>query len=93
MPSFRWIKWYPESDKVRTNPHNSLSCNVVKSHQMIIMGGYFPDQTTCDVPTGFGVHNLDMSAYNELATMWYGYSKKDSGYLVPKVVIDVVGGG
>ena len=93
MPSFRWIKWYPESDKVRTNPHNSLSCNVVKSHQMIIMGGYFPDQTICDVPAGFGVHNLDMSAYNELTTMWYGYSKKDNGYLVPQAVVNAVGGG
>ncbi|KAF8448105.1 hypothetical protein BDZ91DRAFT_812848, partial [Kalaharituber pfeilii] len=42
MPSFKWIKWWPTEENTQTNPHNSLSCNVVRGHQMIIMGGHFP---------------------------------------------------
>ena len=91
MPSFRWIKYFPKGEG-RTYPHNSLSCNVVKSYQMIVMGGYFPNQTMCDLPLGFGVHNLDMSGYNEAGEVWYGYSKMDKEYLVPQAVLNVVGG-
>lgn len=93
MPNFQWIKWWPQDPKERTAPHNSLTCNVVKGHQMLIMGGYFPGQDACDVPLGFGVHNMDMSAYNGQNTLWVGYTKQAEEYLVPKSVVDLVGGG
>lgn len=64
MPSFTWIKMYP-NNTAEQYPHHSLTCNVIDGSQMIITGGEFPlDQTSCDAPTQFGAHGLDMGEQN-----------------------------
>ncbi|KAH8195754.1 hypothetical protein TruAng_010082 [Truncatella angustata] len=65
MPSFTWIKMYPNSTVGNQYPHNSLSCNVIDRSQMIIIGGSFPlDDVDCDAQPQFGSHNLDMGEQN-----------------------------
>ncbi|KAF7527860.1 hypothetical protein G7054_g10336 [Neopestalotiopsis clavispora] len=65
MPSFTWIKMYP-NNTAEQYPHHSLTCNVIDGAQMIITGGEFPlDNTSCDAPTQFGAHGLDMGEQND----------------------------
>ncbi|KAI5779913.1 hypothetical protein DFH27DRAFT_489065 [Peziza echinospora] len=91
MPSFRWIKWWPTTDE-SLRPHNTLSCNVVKGNQMIVMGGHFPGDDKCDSPEAFGVHNMDLSNQNTEKAVWYGYTKVNTAYKVPEAIVNVVGG-
>jgi hypothetical protein len=64
MPSFVWIKMYPNTT-IEQYPHHSSSCNVIDGSQMIIIGGNFPlDNTDCDAPAQYGAHGLDMGEQN-----------------------------
>jgi hypothetical protein len=42
------------------SPHHSLTCNIVNRGQMLVIGGTFPVNNTCDTPTQWGVHNSDI---------------------------------
>lgn len=88
LPSFTWIKWWEGSGV--GNPHNSLTCNVVNSGQMLIIGGTFPLTENCDSPPTWGTHNLDLG--KQSGKMWNDYQINITSYVVPSEVISVVGG-
>lgn len=88
----RWIKWYPTAPGV-AYPHHSLSCNVVDGTQMLVMGGTFPNDTRCDVPSVFALHNLDLGKDNAEGAKWALFSpNKSSKYKVPSEIVSVIGG-
>ncbi|KAI5928639.1 hypothetical protein F4810DRAFT_717191 [Camillea tinctor] len=94
LPSFTWIKFYPEDANTNQYPHNTLTCNVIDNAQMIVMGGTFPlDDTTCDVPQQWGSHNLDLGKQNPQGAQWYLYQPNVTSYVVPEEIIDAIGGG
>ncbi|KAI1490646.1 hypothetical protein F5X96DRAFT_678949 [Biscogniauxia mediterranea] len=94
LPSFTWIKFYPEAANTNQYPHNTLSCNVIDNAQMIIIGGTFPlDDTTCDNPEQWGSHNLDLGKQNPQGAQWYLYQANVTSYVVPQEIIDAIGGG
>ena len=92
LPSFTWIKWWPTSPGT-SNPHNSLSCNVIDRGQMIIIGGKFPLVDSCDSPESWGTHNLNLGQENSGGSMWYKYQPNITSYTVPSAILSVVGGG
>ncbi|KAF2468798.1 uncharacterized protein BDR25DRAFT_264696 [Lindgomyces ingoldianus] len=92
LPSFTWLKWYPDAPGPGA-PHHSLTCNVVRGSQMIVMGGTFPNDTTlCDVPTVQGQHNLNLGKENSLSAKWYQYLDNVTDYKVPEEIVAKVGG-
>jgi hypothetical protein len=88
----RWIKWYPTAPGT-PYPHHSLSCNVVDGAQMLVMGGTFPNSTSCDVPSVFAFHNMDLGKDNPEGAKWALFSPNKTKYNVPSEIIAVVGGG
>ncbi len=88
LPSFQWIKWWQGSGA--GNPHNSLTCNVVNSGQMLIIGGTFPLSEACDSPATWGTHNLDLG--KQTGVMWNDYQLNITSYVVPPEIISVIGG-
>ena len=94
IPSFTWIKWYPD-DNSTGYPHHSLSCNVLSGSQMSIMGGYFTNSsfTDCDVPKIWGQHNLNLGEQDVANAEWYQYLRNVTSYQVPATIISAVGGG
>ncbi|KAK7951687.1 uncharacterized protein PG986_007415 [Apiospora aurea] len=95
LPSFTWTKMYPAPGSNITNqyPHNALTCNVIDSAQMLIMGGSFPlDTKTCDARDQFGTHGLDMGEQNPDASPWFVYRKNITSYIVPQLILDEIGG-
>ncbi|ORY17168.1 hypothetical protein BCR34DRAFT_62488 [Clohesyomyces aquaticus] len=92
LPSFTWLKWYPEKPGPGS-PHHSLSCNVVRGSQMIVMGGTFPNDTIhCDVPIVQGQHNLNLGKQDPDGAKWYQYLANVTEYQVPDEIIGKVGG-
>jgi hypothetical protein len=73
-------------------PHHSLSCNVVNSAQMLIIGGTFPLSTDCDASEQWGAHNLDLGKQNDKHSPWELYSPQKTSYVVPEEVLSVIGG-
>jgi hypothetical protein len=57
---------------------------------MLIIGGTFPLSDTCDSPTQWGTHNVDLGKVS--GHMWQTYLKNETSYVVPPEVISVVGG-
>ncbi|KAK6078523.1 Kelch repeat-containing protein-like protein 5 [Seiridium cupressi] len=93
MPSFTWIKMYPNTTTLEQYPHHSLSCNVIDGSQMIIAGGSFPlDDHTCDVPEQYGTHGLDLGEQNEDTSPWFLYRPNITEYVVPSIISDIIGG-
>jgi hypothetical protein len=88
LPSFKWIKWWEGSGVGK--PHHSLTCNVVRGGQMLIIGGSFPLSDTCDSPATWGVHNLDLG--KQSGKMWVEYQLNVTSYVVPSEVVSAVGG-
>jgi hypothetical protein len=88
LPSFQWIKWWEGSGVGK--PHHSVTCNVVNSGQMLIVGGTFPLSDDCDSPTTWGTHNLDLG--KQSGKMWNDYRLDIKSYVVPSEIISVVGG-
>ncbi|KAI0024864.1 hypothetical protein F4780DRAFT_775351 [Xylariomycetidae sp. FL0641] len=93
LPSFTWIKFYPDDNTTDQYPHNTLTCNVIDGAQMIIIGGTFPLDDSCDVPDQWGSHSLDLGKQNPDNAVWYLYRSNLAGYLVPDEITDVIGGG
>lgn len=91
IPSFKWLKWYPDQPGT-SYPHHSLSCDVIGRDQMIVMGGTFPNDTVCDVPTVFGLHNMDMGKQNKDNAKWASFNNTKQTYRVPSEVVAIVGG-
>jgi hypothetical protein len=60
---------------------------------MLVMGGTFPNASTCDAPNVYGFHNLDLSKSNPSDAEWYQFNYSKQGYEVPPEIISVVGGG
>jgi hypothetical protein len=92
LPSFTWIKWYPEVPGPG-NPHHSLTCNVIDNAQMLIIGGTFPATDACDAPDVWGTHNLDLGQNNPEHAKWNLFNPSLTSYNVPSEIISVVGGG
>jgi hypothetical protein len=91
MPAFEWIKWYPDEPGPGA-PHGSLTCNIIKNSQMLVMGGNFTNTTDCDVPFIQGQHNLNLGQDDATASKWYAYLPNVTDYLVPPAILEVVGG-
>ncbi|KAJ2891489.1 hypothetical protein MKZ38_000322 [Zalerion maritima] len=95
LPSFQWLKWYPEPD-VGVNgehPHHTLSCNVVSGGaQMIIVGGSFPYTDQCDSSPQYGSHNLMLGQQNPEKRKWEVFNTTLNGYEVPDDIVAIVGG-
>ncbi|KAK0711230.1 hypothetical protein B0H67DRAFT_602045 [Lasiosphaeris hirsuta] len=92
IPSFQWIKMYPDTNGTGQYPHHSLSCNVIDGAQLIIIGGTFPLSDQCDVPDQFGSHNLDMGQQNPDKASWKLFRSNLTSYAVPGIIISAVGG-
>lgn len=97
LPSFTWIKWASMSyDPKIGNPHGDLTCNMVGSNQMIVMGGNFTAASAdfCDVPKQYNQHNLVLGSENESENGWNPYSptKRQSKYFIPKLITNITGG-
>ena len=91
MPGFVWIKWWP-TEPGPGNPHGSLSCNVINSAQMLIIGGIFTESDQCDAPEVQATHNLNLGKTNSSGAMWAPYQPGLNQYYVPSEIISVVGG-
>jgi hypothetical protein len=91
LPSFTWIKWFPDQPG-QAYPHHSLTCNVINDNQMIVMGGTFPNSSSCDVPSVAGFHNLDLAKNNPDNAKWALFRNNKTGYNVPSEITAVVGG-
>ncbi|KAF2673245.1 hypothetical protein BT63DRAFT_151080 [Microthyrium microscopicum] len=91
IPSFTWIKWYPTAPGA-AYPHHSLTCNVINGDQMIVMGGTFPNASTCDAPGVYGFHNMDLGKQNPDNAKWYQFQNNKTSYQVPSEIVAVVGG-
>lgn len=88
LPSFQWIKWWHGSFPEK--PHHSLTCNIVNSGQMLIIGGSFPLSGTCDSPPTWGTHNLDLG--KQSGKVWNDYQLNLTSYVVPSEIVARVGG-
>lgn len=93
LPSFTWIKAWPTENTTSEFGHGGCSANVVNKDQMIIIGGWFPDNDGCDGPSGWGQHNMNMGYNGPEKTLWDRYNPQVSAYFVPTPVLSVVGGG
>lgn len=92
LPTFEWIKWYPDQAGTTPAPHGSLTCNVVGQAQMIVMGGNFTNSTACDVPNVGGQHNLNLAQDNYSNSKWFQYLPNLTNYSVPSAIYSVTGG-
>ncbi|KAL2164453.1 hypothetical protein VTH06DRAFT_3669 [Thermothelomyces fergusii] len=93
IPSFEWIKMFPtDGNKTGPSPHHSLTCDVVDSAQMIVMGGTFPTTDSCDAPAQYGLHNMDLGMQNEVNALWRYFKTNLTQYAVPDPIVRVIGG-
>ncbi|KAH7490586.1 Uncharacterized protein HZ326_0644 [Fusarium oxysporum f. sp. albedinis] len=92
LPTFTWIKMYPEGNGTGDYPHHSFTCNVVNEAQMLIHGGFFPLTNDCDVPDQWGLHDMSLGRQNKDKSPWMLYDPELTKYAVPTDIISVVGG-
>jgi len=93
IPTFTWIKMYPNDGNITGQyPHHSLSCNVIDNAQMLIIGGTFPLSDTCDAESQWGTHNLDLGEVTKKGQPWQLFMPNLTKYSVPDEIISVVGG-
>ncbi|KAL2141828.1 hypothetical protein VTI28DRAFT_1915 [Corynascus sepedonium] len=93
IPSFDWVKLHPpDGNRTGQYPHHSLTCNVVDNAQMIVLGGTFPTLDICDVPTQYGLHNIDMGQQNQEKALWKIFVTNLTKYAVPDPIINAIGG-
>lgn len=94
IPTFTWIKLYPNDGNVTGQyPHHSLTCNVVNKGQMLVIGGTFPLSDECDAAPQWGAHNLVLGQQADPdANPWQLHSPDLTTYAVPDEIISVVGG-
>ncbi|KAB8201654.1 hypothetical protein BDV34DRAFT_202273 [Aspergillus parasiticus] len=91
LPSFQWIKWYPNGTD-SGYPKNSMSCTVVDGAQMLVMGGTKPNDTDCDIPAIYGMHNVYLGKQNPQDAIWALFRPNLTSYEVPTEIISAVGG-
>ena len=60
---------------------------------MIVMGGSYPNTTTCDVQNIQAQHNLDLGQQNSDGAMWHAFEPNITSYKIPTGVIAAIGGG
>lgn len=60
---------------------------------MIVMGGFFPNSSACDVPTIYGMHNLNLGQEDVADAEWYQFEANVTSYQVPSAITAAVGGG
>lgn len=92
IPTFQWLKLYPSDSPNGEYPHHSLSCNVISSSQMLIIGGSFPLTTQCDAPDQFGSHNLDLGLQNPDSAPWKLFLPNLTSPAVAPPIVSLVGG-
>jgi hypothetical protein len=92
LPTFTWIKMYPNENGTGSYPHHSMSCNVVNEAQMFVHGGFFPLNNDCDVPDQWGLHDVSLGRQNKNKSPWMLYDPELTQYAVPSDIISVVGG-
>lgn len=85
------LQWYP-TEAGTAYPHHSLSCNVIDSAQMIVMGGTFPNSTACDVTANYGMHNMDFGKQNPSNSKWALFRPNITTYKVPSEIVAAIGG-
>ncbi|EKJ70717.1 hypothetical protein NXS19_011706 [Fusarium pseudograminearum] len=92
LPTFEWIKMYPNENGTGSYPHHSMTCNVVNEAQMFVHGGFFPLNDDCDVPDQWGLHDVSLGRQNKNKSPWMLYDPELTKYAVPTDVVSVVGG-
>ncbi|KAK5655803.1 hypothetical protein OQA88_5341 [Cercophora sp. LCS_1] len=96
LPSFQWIRgpYPPNSNVMGQYPKSQMSCNVVNNAQMIIIGGYYGNDTSysCDAELVGGQHNMDLGKQNPEDAIWAQYKPTLTTYVVPTEIITAVGG-
>ncbi|KAM0286226.1 hypothetical protein ACHAQH_000953 [Verticillium albo-atrum] len=93
MPSFTWIKMYPNTSATGDFPHHSLSCNMAPgSAQMLIIGGSFPTTSDCDSEDQWGTHNADLGRQNKNSSPWELFVPNKTSYAVPTDIVSAIGG-
>ncbi|CBX91793.1 hypothetical protein IAQ61_000011 [Plenodomus lingam] len=94
VPSFKWIKAFPEGNVPETAVgHGGCTANVINGDQMIIMGGWFPTYDQCDAPDSQGQHNMVLGYNGGETKLWDKFDPSLSGYVVPTPIMSAVGGG
>jgi hypothetical protein len=94
IPSFKWIKAWPEDNSTTKFGHGGCSANVINKDQLIVIGGWFPDSAEqCDSPSGWGQHNMNLGYNGPAGALWDKYDPKLSTYFVPTPIIKAIGGG
>lgn len=71
-----------------------MTCNVVNSAQMLVIGGTYSNDTTfmCDAESVWGQHNMALSEENPDNNIWAEYIPSVTTYTVPTFIRTVVGG-
>ncbi|KXX75954.1 Kelch domain-containing protein 3 [Madurella mycetomatis] len=96
IPSFQWIRGpYPAGSNVTgPYPKSMMTCNVVNSAQMLVIGGTYSNDTTfmCDAESVWGQHNMALSEENPDNNIWAEYIPSVTTYTVPTFIRTVVGG-
>ncbi|KAK5664257.1 hypothetical protein OQA88_475 [Cercophora sp. LCS_1] len=92
IPTFQWIKLYPDGPATGDYPHHSLTCNVISNSQMMIIGGSFPLTSQCDAPDQFGSHNLDLGLQNPDHAPWKLFIPNLTTPAVAPPIVSLIGG-
>ena len=59
---------------------------------MIIMGGSFPNSTSCDEPLIYGQHNMNLGQNNPHTAFWNRFELNFPPYTIPSSIVNVIGG-
>jgi len=60
---------------------------------MIVIGGYFPNNTICDNPPTYGMHGLSFGKENSKNAKWAAPNLNLTTYRVPDEIATTIGGG
>jgi hypothetical protein len=93
LPSFTWIKAFPTDNSTTQFGHGSCSGNVINRDQMLIIGGWFPENDQCDAMNAWGQHNMNLGYNGPAKLIWDKYDPSISAYYVPTPIISAIGGG
>ncbi|KAH7389351.1 hypothetical protein DE146DRAFT_160791 [Phaeosphaeria sp. MPI-PUGE-AT-0046c] len=97
LPSFKWMKGYPLGASSNQFGHGGCSASIMNPNQMMVIGGWFSNQSfvDCDAPNSQGQHNMVLgnNTGKQENGIWDKYDPKLSSYVVPTMIIDAIGGG
>ena len=60
---------------------------------MLIIGGWFPEQDSCDSFEVQGQHGMNLGYNGEKKALWDKYDPNITTYFVPTPIISAIGGG